>query len=48
MVLYEIQGGGVFVEYDYWSVIDVAPWPDLHVLDTDCAPFPEANPAVCP
>lgn len=47
-ILYSVEGGGVVYEHSgYWEMFDVAPWPDLHVLDTDCAPFPEPTPAVC-
>ena len=48
-VLWTIDGGGIFYLHSgYWEMFDVAPWPDLHVVDTDCAPFPEADPSLCP
>lgn len=47
-VLWTIEGGGIFYLHSgYWPMFDLAPWPDLHVVDTDCAPFPEANPNLC-
>ena len=48
-VLFYIEGGGVLYQHSgVWEMFDVAPWPDLSVVDTDCAPFPEPNPDLCP
>jgi len=49
-VLWNIAGGAVvyFPNNFDWPMFDVGPFPDLDVVDTDCAPFPEPNPELCP
>lgn len=49
--LFTIRGGGIVYfpdQFAWGEMFNVAPWPDLDVVDTDCAPFPEANPDLCP
>lgn len=46
-----IQGGGfLYLHNVYGDMFEVAPWPDLEPVDTDCAPFPETYPGegLCP
>ena len=48
-VLFAVEGGGiVYLPTTIgWEMFDVAPWPDMSVIDTDCIGVP-ANPALCP
>lgn len=49
--LFYIQDGGfLYLHNLYGEMFDVGPWPDLHVVDIDCPPFPETFPGqgLCP
>lgn len=50
-VLYWVRGGGImyFPNNLNWAMFDVGPYPDdIDIVDTDCPPFPEEDPALCP
>jgi hypothetical protein len=46
--LFEIDGGGILYlpSNSGFEMFDVAPWPDLAVIDTDCLPGRE-SPGLC-